>query len=132
MPSVQNRGSLLPRLGLFTTIMIVVGAVIGSGIFRTPGGMAESLIGTGSATPFLLLGIWLLAGLITLLGALSNAEVASMIPETGGQYIYFEKMYGPFPSLSVWMVGLFSNSNWLYSCHRLCLCRIFYQILWYR
>ena len=98
MPSVQNRGSLLPRLGLFTTIMIVVGAVIGSGIFRTPGGMAESLIGTGSATPFLLLGIWLLAGLITLLGALSNAEVASMIPETGGQYIYFEKMYGPFPA----------------------------------
>lgn len=84
---------LLPRLGLFTTTMIVVGAVIGSGIFRTPGGMAGEL-----GSPEMLLGVWILAGLITLLGALSNAEVASMIPETGGQYIYFENMYGPFPA----------------------------------
>ena len=98
--SVEQNGknSLLHQLGLFTTTMIVVGAVIGSGIFRTPGGMAESLIDTGMGTPLLLLGIWLLAGVITLLGALSNAEVASMIPETGGQYIYFEQMYGPFPA----------------------------------
>ncbi len=94
----HEKHRLIPRLGLFTTTMIVVGAVIGSGIFRTPGGMAESLIATGSGTPFRLLGIWLLAGMITLLGALSNAEVASMIPETGGQYVYFEKMYGPFPA----------------------------------
>ncbi len=88
-----GHSGLLPRLGLFTTTMIVVGAVIGSGIFRTPGSMAGEL-----GSPEMLLGVWLLAGFITLLGALSNAEVASMIPETGGQYVFFEKMYGPFPA----------------------------------
>ena len=40
--------------------------------------------------------VWVLAGVITLFGALTNAEIASMIPETGGQYVYFERMYGPF------------------------------------
>src|SRR5256885_7917052 len=87
-PSQRN---LLPALGLFTTIMMVVGGVIGSGIFRKPGLMASQL-----GSPELLLGVWLLAGVITLLGALTNAEIASMIPETGGQYVYFERMYGSF------------------------------------
>lgn len=82
---------LLPSLGLFTTIMLVVGGVIGSGIFRKPGVMASQI-----GSPELLLGVWLLAGIITLFGALTNAEVASVIPETGGQYIYFERLYGPF------------------------------------
>src|SRR5947209_754512 len=82
---------LLPSLGLFTTIMMVVGGVIGSGIFRKPGTMASQI-----GSPELLLGVWLLAGIITLFGALTNAEVASVIPETGGQYIYFERLYGPF------------------------------------
>src|SRR2546427_1473507 len=82
---------LLPTLGLFTTIMMVVGGVIGSGIFRKPGVMAGQV-----GSPELLLGVWLLAGVITLLGALTNAEIAAMIPETGGQYVYFERIYGPF------------------------------------
>ena len=82
---------LLPTLGLFTTIMMVVGGVIGSGIFRKPGVMAAQI-----GSPELLLGVWLLAGVITLFGALTNAEIASMIPETGGQYVYFDRMYGPF------------------------------------
>lgn len=90
-----NRG-LIPTLGIFSTTMIVVGAVIGSGIFRKPGTMAAELIGHGVGMPELLLGVWILAGIITLFGALTNAEVASMIPETGGQYVYFERMYGPF------------------------------------
>lgn len=87
---------LLPSLGLFTTTMIVVGAVIGSGIFRKPGVMASDLTGFGLGMPELLLGVWILAGIITLFGALTNAEIASMIPETGGQYVYFDRMYGPF------------------------------------
>jgi APA family basic amino acid/polyamine antiporter len=90
-----NRG-LVPALGIFSTTMIVVGAVIGSGIFRKPGTMAADLIGHGVGFPELLLAVWVLAGLITLFGALTNAEIASMIPETGGQYVYFERMYGPF------------------------------------
>jgi len=71
--------------------MMVVGGVIGSGIFRKPGVMAAQV-----GSPELLLGIWLLAGVLTLFGALTTAEIASMIPETGGQYVYFERMYGPF------------------------------------
>lgn len=90
MASSLNAG-LLPSLGLFSTIMMVVGGVIGSGIFRKPGVMASQI-----GSPELLLGVWVLAGVITLFGALTNAEIASMIPETGGQYIYFERMYGPF------------------------------------
>jgi APA family basic amino acid/polyamine antiporter len=82
---------LIPTLGLFTTIMMVVGGVIGSGIFRKAGVMAGQV-----GSPEILLGVWLLAGIITLFGALTNAEVASIIPETGGQYIYFERMFGPF------------------------------------
>jgi APA family basic amino acid/polyamine antiporter len=82
---------LLPTLGLFTTVMMVVGGVIGSGIFRKPSVMAAQV-----GSPELLLGVWVLAGVLTLFGALTNAEIASMIPETGGQYIYFERMYGPF------------------------------------
>jgi APA family basic amino acid/polyamine antiporter len=90
-PSRRTTPGLVPSLGLFTTIMMVVGGVIGSGIFRKPGVMALQL-----GSPQLLLGVWVLAGVMTLLGALTNAEIASMIPETGGQYIYFERMYGPF------------------------------------
>src|SRR5438445_13708355 len=89
--SSRPSAGLLPSLGLFTTIMMVVGGVIGSGIFRKPGLMASQL-----GSPELLVGVWILAGVITLLGALTNAEVASMIPETGGQYVYFDRMYGPF------------------------------------
>ncbi len=84
-----SKEGLLPQLGLFTTISIVVGAVIGSGIFRKPAFMAAEL-----GTPELLIGIWVITGIVTLFGALSNAEVASMITETGGQYVFFQKMYG--------------------------------------
>lgn len=76
-------------LGLSTTIAIVVGGVIGSGIFMKPAVMAQQL-----GNPLLLLSVWVVAGCITLFGALSNAEVAAMFPETGGQYVFFKKMYG--------------------------------------
>lgn len=70
---------------------MVVGGVIGSGIFMKPALMAAQL-----GSPVWLLLVWVVAGIITLFGALSNAEVAAMMPETGGQYIFFQKMYGDF------------------------------------
>lgn len=82
---------LLSALGLFSTTMFVVGAVIGSGVFRKPGVMASQV-----GSPELLFGVWLVAGIITLFGALVNAEIAAMIPEAGGQYVFFHRMYGPF------------------------------------
>ena len=66
--SAQAKPGLLPTLGLFSTIMLVVGGVIGSGIFRKTDGMAAEL-----GSPELLLLVWILAGVITLFGALTNA-----------------------------------------------------------
>ena len=77
------------KLGLWATISLVAGGVIGSGIFMKPALMAGQL-----GSPALLLLVWVVAGVITLFGALSNAEVAVMFPVTGGQYVFFEKMYG--------------------------------------
>ncbi len=77
------------RLGLTTTILLVIGTIIGSGIFMKPALMAKQL-----GSPLAQLSVWVLAGIISLTGALSNAEVAAMFPETGGQYVFFKKMYG--------------------------------------
>lgn len=97
MDKAGKAKNLRMDIGLFTTIAIVVGAMIGSGIFKKPAAMAEHL-----DSPELLIAFWVIAGVITLFGALTNAEVASMITETGGQYIFFEKMYGPFIA---WLYG---------------------------
>lgn len=93
----KNDSELIRGLGLVTTIAIVVGAVIGSGIFKKPTVMAQSL-----GSPELVLVIWVVAGIITLFGALTNAEIASFISETGGQYKFFEAMYGQF---FAWLYG---------------------------
>jgi APA family basic amino acid/polyamine antiporter len=82
---------LIPTLGIFSAVMLVAGGVIGSGIFRKAGVMAAQV-----GSPEVLLGVWLIAGVISLLGALSNAELAAMMPHTGGQYVYLERAYGPF------------------------------------
>src|SRR5438552_10236558 len=82
---------LLPALGLFSATMLVAGGVIGSGIFRKPGVMASQV-----GSPEVLLGIWLLAGFVSLFGALSNAELSAMMPQTGGQYVFLQRAYGPF------------------------------------
>ncbi len=88
----QNRSNHLVRgLGLTACTMIVAGSMIGSGIFRKPSSMAEQLM-----SPELLIIVWIVAGLITLIGAGVNSEIAGMISETGGQFIYFRKMYGDF------------------------------------
>src|SRR5436190_17717031 len=87
----KPRAELVRSIGFFSMILLVVGGVIGSGIFRKPGVMMNEL-----GSPMLLLGVWLLAGGINYLGILTNAEIGSMIPDTGGQYVYFHRMYGPF------------------------------------
>ena len=82
---------LIPTLGLFSSVMLVIGGVIGSGIFRKAGVMAAAV-----GSPGWLMLVWFLAGTLTLFGALTNAEIAGMIPETGGQYVFFQRMFGPF------------------------------------
>ncbi len=68
-----------------------MGGVIGTAIFMKPALMASQL-----GSPLLLISIWVIGGLITMCGALTNAEAAAMMPETGGQYVFFQKMFGDF------------------------------------
>ena len=85
-----GREHLERGLGLLDATMIVVGSMIGSGIFITS---AESARLVGS--PGWLLAAWALAGLLTITGALCCAELAAMMPRAGGQYVFLREAYGP-------------------------------------
>lgn len=78
-------------IGYGAAISIVIGSIIGSGIFRKPATMAAQL-----SSPEWLIVVWVIAGLFSLFGALIYAEIGAMIPENGGTYVYFKKMYGDF------------------------------------
>lgn len=82
---------LLRQVGLIAAVAFAIGSVIGSGIFKKPGLMAAQL-----ESPLLLLAVWVVAGLMTLFGVLSIAEIAGMFPAAGGQYVYFNKSFGDF------------------------------------
>ncbi len=83
--------TLTRKIGLWTTVSLVAGSIIGSSIFMKPAVMAGQL-----GSPLLLMSVWIAAGLITLIGASINAEIGAMLPVTGGQYVFFQKMYGNF------------------------------------
>jgi amino acid transporter len=80
----------LPRtLGLWSSVALVVGITIGSGIFRSPAGIARL-----APNPVVMLGLWIGGGFVTLCGALSLAEVAASLPQTGGIYAYLREAWG--------------------------------------
>ncbi len=82
--------SRLPRsIGLWSAIAVVIGSTIGSGIFRSPAGIAERLPG-----PVPMLMVWVLGGIFALCGAFTLAEVSSAIPETGGLYAFLRDGWG--------------------------------------
>src|SRR5262245_14333596 len=78
------------RIGLFDATMLVAGAMIGSGIFIVSADISRD-VGTSGW----LLTVWALAGLMTVIGALSYAELAAMMPHAGGQYVYLREAYSP-------------------------------------
>src|ERR671916_2950311 len=84
-----HHAQLVRRLGLWSSIGIVIGVTIGSGIFRTP-----ATIATRVPDPLLMLSVWLLGGAISLCGALSVAELAASLPHTGGWYVYLREAWG--------------------------------------
>lgn len=86
---MQTPPLLSRRLGLFSAATVVVGSIIGSGIFLTPQRIAAAV-----QVPGVMIGVWILTGLLTLAGALTNAEIASEIAEPGGQYVFFRVLYG--------------------------------------
>jgi amino acid transporter len=82
---------LLRSLSLTDATMLVVGCIVGVGIFRT-----ASSIATHLHSPLLILALWVFGGLLSLCGALCYAELAAMFPATGGDYIYISQVYGRF------------------------------------
>ena len=78
------------QLGLFDAIMIVMGGIVGAGIFANPSEVAHRV-----HTPFLILGVWVLGGFIAMCGAFIWAELATRLPATGGQYLYLREAYHP-------------------------------------
>src|SRR5579859_494353 len=84
--------SLLRELGVSHAVAIVVGTIIGSGIFRVPGLMVSEL---GSAKLVYL--VWIVGGVLSFAGALTYAELGALMPEAGGEYIYIRDGYGPLP-----------------------------------
>ncbi len=101
-PRSAKAGALHRDLGVLDATMLVMGAMIGSGIFITS---AESARLVGA--PGWLLVAWALAGLMTISGALASAELAAMMPRAGGQYVFLRVAYGPmFGFLFGWSMFL--------------------------
>src|SRR5882762_4763027 len=82
--------TLARRLGPFDAMMIVMGGIIGSGIFINPYVVARQV-----HTPTMIVGAWAAGGVIALLGAFAYAELAALRPEVGGQYAYLRDAYHP-------------------------------------
>src|SRR6266851_7214870 len=87
---MQDRAELPRKLGLFDSTAIVVGTMVGSAIFLVPNSVAQNL----PSIP-MILGIWIIAGALSLLGALAYAELGAMMPATGGQYVFLRESFGP-------------------------------------
>lgn len=102
---MKQHGHLLRVLGLGFGLAVIIGNTIGAGIFRAPGTIAEQL---PAPAPFLL--VWFAGGLYALLGAISLAELGTMIPRSGGQYVFARYALGEYAGF---IVGW---SDWISSC----------------
>jgi APA family basic amino acid/polyamine antiporter len=83
---------LEPTLGWFSATAIVVGSMIGSGIFLVPAEISRDV-----GSPALLIAAWVVTAVMTMIGALSYGELAAMMPDAGGQYVYLREAIGPLP-----------------------------------
>lgn len=101
----HTRGHLLRVLGLGFGLAVIIGNTIGAGIFRSPGVIAEHLPNT-----WLFLGIWVVAGVYALLGAITMAELGAMLPKSGGMYVFARYALGEYAGF---IVGW---TDWLSTC----------------
>jgi APA family basic amino acid/polyamine antiporter len=103
--TARQRGRLLRILGVGFGLAVIIGNTIGAGILRTPGEVAGHLPNT-----WLFLGIWVVGGLYALLGAISIAELGTMLPKSGGQYVFAHYAFGEYAGF---VVGW---SDWISTC----------------
>lgn len=96
----ENKPTLVRGLSLTDSVLLLVGGIIGSGIFLTAGQIA-----TNAPTPWLFLAVWIAGAVITLLACFAFAELGAMYPESGGQYVYLREAYGDLAGfLYGWMI----------------------------
>ncbi|UMM37676.1 hypothetical protein L5515_009363 [Caenorhabditis briggsae] len=96
---------LKPRISLFSGCTIIIGVIIGSGIFVSPKGV---LLEAGSAGMSLL--VWLISGVFAMIGAMCYSELGTLIPKSGGDYVYIYEAFGPLPSfLFLWVALVIIN-----------------------
>ena len=93
MSEASAQGKLVRRLGPFDATMLVMGGIIGSGIFLNPAEVARAV-----SSPGWIVGVWLIGGAIAIAGAFVYAELAARRPEVGGQYAYLRDAFGPLPA----------------------------------
>lgn len=91
MPDPHLPDDLPRRLSVFDATTIVVGSMIGSGIFLKASGIAQKI-----PSPTVVLAVWMVSGILTLFGALTLAELGACRPRAGGLYVYLYEAYGPF------------------------------------
>ena len=105
-------------LGYWGAVAMVVGTVIGSGIFAVPKAMVLHV-----GTPAEVFAVWIFGGILSLFGALTYAELAAAMPEAGGEYVYLRTAYGPFYRVYLWMdAGMGSQERFdRYTCHAIFL-----------
>lgn len=94
------------ELGVFSAALLVVGGIIGSGIFFTP---AE--VGRALPNGTLILGVWILGGFLALAGALTYAELGAMLPDAGGPYVYIRQAFGSLPAFLYGWMNLLSIAS---------------------
>src|SRR5271157_6189207 len=86
----HDQTELVKGLGLFGAISVVAGTMIGTAIFVVPGTMLQQV-----GTPGMVLAVFVAAGVLSLFGALSYAELGAAMPEAGGEFVYMRRAYGP-------------------------------------
>src|SRR3954468_7751560 len=90
---------LIRGLGLMAAVSVIIGNVIGTGVF-----LKARVMTCNVGTPWMVLTVWVVAGLLSLAGALTYAELAAMMPRAGGEYVFMREAYGRGAGfLSGWM-----------------------------
>jgi APA family basic amino acid/polyamine antiporter len=92
---VRKHEELRRVIGIWDAAVLVVGLIIGSGIFRAPASVAQEL-----PTPALMLAAWVIGGLLSLAGGLAAAELGVRYPQSGGQYVFLREAFGPSTSFA--------------------------------
>jgi len=106
----KKTSSLKRQLGLWTAMFVVMASMIGSGIFGNTG-----IIQAAVQNSYVVLFLWILGGMIALSGALCYAELSTLMPHAGGEYVYLKNIFGLLPSFGFVLFVLIHFRNFVFS-----------------